>query len=68
MTAALPFGCGLTAFLLQIGFLLLAVSLPRFVMRQDVALRLLIQDVNIMVCHVDNPSPQTARINHHRGG
>lgn len=47
---------------------LLAVRLPRFVMRQDVFLRLLIQDVNIVVCHVDNPGPQTARINHHRGG
>lgn len=48
--------------------LFLAVSLPRFVMRQDVALGLLIQDVNIVVCHVDNPGPQAARINHHRGG
>lgn len=47
---------------------LLAVFLPRFVMRQDVALGLLIQDVNIVVCHVDNPGPQAARINHHRGG
>lgn len=68
MTAALPYDCGLTALLLQIGFLLLAVSLPRFVMHQDVSLGLLIQDVNIVVCHVDNPGPQAARINHLRDG
>lgn len=46
----------------------MAVRLPRFVMSQNVALGLLIQDVNIMVGHVDNPSPQTARINHLRDG
>ena len=47
---------------------LLAVRLPRFVMRQDVALGLLVQNVYIVVCQIDNPSPKTARINHHRGG
>ncbi|ENZ3559940.1 hypothetical protein JJQ01_05975 [Enterobacter hormaechei] len=35
MTAALPFGCGLPALLLQIGFLLLAVRPPRFVIRHN---------------------------------
>lgn len=47
---------------------LLAVRLPRFVMCQDVFLRLAVQHVNIVVCQVDNSSPQTARINYHRGG
>lgn len=47
---------------------LLAVRLPRFVMRQDVFLRLAVQNVNIVVCQIDNPGPQAARINHHRGG
>lgn len=46
----------------------MAVRLPRFVMRQNVALGLLVQDVNIVVCHVDNPGPQAARINHLRDG
>ena len=68
MTAALPFSGGLSALLLQIDFLLLAVHLPRFVMRQDVFLRLAVQNVNIVVCQIDNPAPQAARINHHRGG
>ncbi len=37
-------------------------------MRQDVALRLLIQHIDIVVCQIDNSRPQTACINHHRGG
>ena len=49
-------------------FWFLAVRLPRFVMRQDVFLRLAVQNVNIVVCQIDNPGPQAARINHHRGG
>lgn len=48
--------------------LFLAVRLPRFVMRQDVFLRLAVQNVNIVVCQIYNPGPQAARINHHRGG
>ena len=48
MTAALPFGGGLSALLLQIDFLLLAVHLPRFVMRQDVFLRLAVLNINIV--------------------
>ena len=47
---------------------LLAVRLPRFVMRQDVTFGLLIKHVNIVVCQVDNPGPQAARINYYRGG
>ena len=68
ITATLPFDCGLTALLLQIGFLLLAVRLPRFVMRQNVALRLLIQHVDIVVGQIDNSGPQATGINHHRRG
>lgn len=45
-----------------------AVRLPRFVMCQNVALRLLIQHVDIVVGQIDNPGPQTSGINHHRGG
>ena len=67
MTAAWPFGCGLSALLLQIGVLLLAVRLPRFVMRQDVFLRLAVHDVNIMIGQVDWLYPVTGGINHHRG-
>lgn len=64
MTAALPFGCGLTAFLLQIGFLLLAVHLPHFVMRQDVALRLLIQYIPVVVRSVDGFNPVASRVHY----
>lgn len=46
ITAASPFGCGLTALLLQIGFLLLAVRMPSFVMRKDVFLRMAVQNVD----------------------
>ena len=49
MTAALPFGYGLTALLLHIGFLLLIVHLPRFVMRQDVFLHLAVHNVDVVI-------------------
>lgn len=64
MTAALPYDCGLTALLLQIGFLLLAVCLPRFVMRQDVALRLLIQHIPVIICCIDRMNPVARRIDY----
>lgn len=66
MTAALPFGCGLTALLLQIAFLLMAVRLPRFVMRQDVFLRLAVHYVDVVIRQVDWLYPVTGSINHHR--
>lgn len=65
-TAALPFGCAITALLLQIGFLLLAVRLPRFVMRQDVFLRLAFNNVNIMIGKIDWLYPITGGINDYR--
>lgn len=37
-------------------------------MHQDVAFRLLIQHVNVVVCQVQWPDPVTSRINDHRGG
>ncbi len=45
-----------------------AVGLHRFVVRQDVALGLLIQHIDIVVCQVDNSYPVAGRINYHRGG
>ena len=66
MTAALPFGCGLTALLLDFELLLLAVQLPRFVMRQDVFFRLAVHNVNVMIGQVDWLYPITGGINHHR--
>lgn len=66
MTAALPFGCGLTALLLQIGFLLLAVCLPRFVMCQYVFLRLAVHNVDVVIGQVDWFYPVTSGIDHHR--
>ncbi len=48
MTAALPLGCGLTVLLLHFSVLLLAVRLPRFVMRQDVFLRLAVLNIDIV--------------------
>ena len=66
MTAALPFGCGISALLLQICFLILAVRLPRFVMRQDVFLRLAVHNVDIVIGQVDWLYPVTGGINHHR--
>lgn len=52
-------------------FWFLAVRLPRFVMRQDVALRLLIQHVDIVVCQVDKTTgslyqPPPRRVNFSR--
>ncbi len=47
---------------------LLAVRLPRFVVRQNVALRLSVQHVDIVVGQVDDPHPAARGINHHRGG
>lgn len=66
MTAPLPFGCSLTALLLQVGFILLAVRLPRFVMHQDVFLRLAVKNVDVVIGQVDWPYPVTSGINHHR--
>lgn len=66
MTASLPFGYGLTALLLQVGFILLAVCLPRFVMRQDVFLRLAVHNVDVVISQVDWLYPVTGGINHHR--
>lgn len=45
---------------------LLAVSLPRFVMRQDVALRLAVKNINVVISKVDWLYPVTGCINHHR--
>lgn len=44
----------------------LAVRLPRFVMRQDVALCLPIQNVDVVISQVDWLYPVTGGINHHR--
>ncbi|HBT3119028.1 TPA: hypothetical protein MBF27_001356 [Klebsiella pneumoniae] len=48
--------------------LLRAVRLPSFVMRQNVALGLHIQHVNIVVGQVDDPHPAAGRVNDYRGG
>ncbi len=45
-----------------------AVSLHRFVVRQNVALGLLIQHIDIVVSQVDDPHPTAGRINDYRGG
>ena len=66
ITAALPYDCGLSALLLDFEFLLLTICLPRFVMRQNVFLRLAVHDVNIMIGKVDWLYPVTGGINHHR--
>lgn len=50
---------------LSAGFFL-AVRLPRFVMRQDVALRLLIQHGNIVLSEVDDAHPVTGRVRYFR--
>ena len=44
----------------------LAVRLPRFVMRQDVFLRLAVHNVNVVIRQVDWLYPVTGGINHHR--
>ena len=64
MTAALPFGCGLPALLLQIGIHLLAVLLPRFVMRQDVAFCLPVQYIPVVRCAVDGFNPVASRVHY----
>ena len=66
MTAALPFGCGLSVLLLQSSVLLLAVRLPRFVMRQDVFLCLAVHNVDVVISQVDWLYPVTGGINNHR--
>ena len=43
---------------------LLAVFLPRFVMRQDVALRLLIQYIPVVVRSVDGFNPVASRVHY----
>lgn len=45
-------------------FGVVAVSLPRFVMRQDVALRLLIQYIPVVVRSVDGFNPVARRIDY----
>ena len=47
-------------------FWLLAVRLPRFVMRQDVFLRLAVHNVDVVISQVDWLYPVTGGINHHR--
>lgn len=44
----------------------MAVRLPRFVMRQDVFLRLAVHNVNVVIGQVDWLYPVTGGINHHR--
>ena len=44
--------------------LFLAVRLPRFVMRQDVTLRLLIQYIPVVVRTVDGFNPVTSRVHY----
>lgn len=44
----------------------LAVRLPRFVMRQDVFLRLAVHNVDVVISQVDWLYPVTGGINHHR--
>lgn len=46
----------------------MAVGLHCFVVRQNVALRLFIHHVYIVVSQVDDPHPVAGGINHHRGG
>lgn len=43
---------------------IVAVGLPRFVMRLDVALRLLIPNVNVVVSKIDKFNPVAHRIYH----
>ncbi len=44
----------------------ITIFLPRFVMRQDVFLRLAVHNVNVMIGQVDWLYPVTGSINHHR--
>ena len=59
---------GMKADLSLSGVKVRAVGLHCFVVRQNVALGLLVQHVNIVVSKVDNPHPTTGRINDYRGG
>lgn len=45
---------------------ILAASLPGFVMRQDVFLRLAVQNVDVLIRQEDWLHPITTGINHHR--
>lgn len=45
----------------------LAVCLPRFVVRQDVFLRLAVQHIDVAISQVDWLYPVTRSINHHQG-
>ena len=64
MTAAWPFDCGLTALLLDFELLLLTVRLPRFVMSQDVFLRLAVHNVDVVISQVDRLYPVTRCIDY----
>lgn len=66
MTAASPYGCGLSALLLDFELLLLAVRLPRFVMRQDVFLRLAVHNVDVVISQVDWLYPVTGSVSDRR--
>lgn len=66
MTAALPLGCGLSALLLDFELLLLAVRLPRFVMRQNVFLRLAVHNIDVVISQVDWLYPVTGSVSDHR--
>lgn len=68
MTAALPLGYGLTALLIHIGFLLLTVRLPRFVMRQDVFLRLAVHNVDVVIGEIKWPNPVTGIVDENIAG
>lgn len=59
---------GLSALLLHFSLSLQTVRLPRFVMRQDVAFRLLIQNVNVVVSKIDWLNPIARGINDYQGG
>ncbi|HGZ0312965.1 TPA: hypothetical protein ACOJ3H_004752 [Klebsiella pneumoniae] len=53
---------------MRIVTLIPAVDYYCFVVRQNVALGLLIQHVDIVVGQVDDPHPTAGRINDYRGG
>ncbi|EPK5548103.1 hypothetical protein L7L52_005242, partial [Klebsiella pneumoniae] len=58
----------ITSFLSFMDTPLRAVSLHCFIVRQNVALGLLIQHVDIVVSQVDDPHPAAGRINDYRCG
>lgn len=47
-------------------YLFTAVRLPRFVMRQDVFLRLAIHNIDVMISQVDWLYPVTGCVSYHR--